>query len=242
MKSKMVLALILTLTLVACDDGQTRMALQVQGVGGQLAYGAPTLDAAKRSFFGDDTSLGGDGDGGSDGGSSDGGGSDGGAFVGNDLIDSDNPVTLLGSLPSVTGLTVTRVDDLGGGVSLRSSAIASYQRLQGWLPNGLGVLTDPLHVDMWAQSVGVQMTLAQRRYLLGDMHLDYGVGLGVSRLSAATHLQSALIDLRGRSLQSLPYAVAESRLAIGTGPAWLGSLFVFSSGATELRLGMEQEF
>ena len=219
-------AIVIFFALAACSPGQTQVAVSAQAVGGQLAYGAPTLAAAKHAFFGDD--------GGSDGG--DGGGG------GGDLLSPHDPLTLRGLPPSATALTLTRSYDLTASMTLRASAMAGYQHLNGTLPNGFDILTDPIQIEVWAQSLGLQITLGHRQALPAGLQLDYDAGLGLTRLQAGTHLQSALIDLRGRSLQTLPYLVAEGRLAGQTGPALLGSLWVFSSGANEVRLGVEQAF
>ena len=221
MKHALALAI---LAMSACSPGDTGIALQAQAAGGQLAYGAPTLAAAKRAFFGDDA----------------GSGSGGGG--GTELISPQDPVRLHGIPPTVTGLALTRVADLGHGIHLRSTATLGYQHLRGTLPQGFDVLTDPLQIEIWAQSLGAQMTLGQVQTLPYGLYLDYAAGLGVTRLQAATHLQSALIDLRGRSLQVLPYALAEARIAGRSGPALLGSVYVFPRQATELRLGLEQAF
>lgn len=217
------MVLMVMLCLPSCS-GQSRVAVQAQAAGGQLAYGAPTLAAAKRAFFGPDQGSGGSG-----------GGSDG-------LISPQDPVDLHGLPPTTTALTLTQQSDLGGGTYLRMAASLGYQHLRGTLPDGFGILTDPLQIEIWAQSLALQMTLGQTRPLPHGLQVDYAAGLGLTRLQAATHLQSALIDLRGRSLQVLPYALIEARMAGQTGPAFLGSLHVFPAQATELRLGLEQAF
>ena len=224
MNSRLLLSL---MALTACAPDQTRMAVQAQAAGGQLAYGAPTLAAAKRAFFGEDD------------GSAGGGGTGGG---GSDLLSPTDPVALHGLPPAAMALTLGRQDDLGHGMHLTSTILIGHQHLRGTLPDGFGVLTDPLQIEIWAQSLGVQMTLGQTRPLPYGLHIDYAAGLGLTRLQSATHLQSALLDVRGRALQVLPYGLAELRLAGRTGPAVLGSLYVFQGQATELRLGIEQAF
>ena len=211
------------LALAACTAGQTSLAVQGQATGGQLAYGAPTLADAKRGFFGDP-------------------GGSGGGNGSNSLLGGGDTVVLHGAPPTVTALTLTRSNDLGGGIVLEGTALAGFHHLSGTLPNGFGVLTDPIQIDMWAQSLSLQMVLGQSRALPAGWQLEYGAGLGVSYVSAATHLQSALLDVRGHSAQTLPYAMAETRLSGRKGPALLGSLWVFYPSGTELRLGLEQAF
>lgn len=228
------------LVLAAClpggsPAGRTTVTLSTQAAGGQLAYGAPTLAAAKRAFFG----PGSPDDGGAGGGGSGTGGTGGG---GDDLLGPGDSVTLHGPPPSVVQVTLTRTQPLGGDTVLRSSVMAGYQHLHGTLPDGFGVLTDPMDIRIWAQSLGAQVTLGRSVALTDNLRIDYDAGLGVTRLNAATHLQSALIDLRGSSHQVLPYAVAEARLSGQTGPTLSGSLWAFRPGAAELRLGLEQAF
>ena len=217
--------LVVLMALSGCSGAPLRLDLSAQAAGGQLSYGAPTLAAAKRVFFGTGSTSGGSG--------GDGGG---------DLLSPQDPVTLHGLPPTVTQLTLSRQDDLGGGMVLRSSAMAGYQHLRGTLPQGFGVLTDPMQIEIWARSLGLQMTLGAARPLPLGLHLDYAAGLGVAQSGAATHLQSALIDLRGESRQILPYVLAEARLTGSTGPSILASLLVLRSGATEVRLGVAQSF
>ncbi|MBC7739792.1 MAG: hypothetical protein H7245_21865 [Candidatus Saccharibacteria bacterium] len=226
------LGLIALIALSACGPDQTDMAVQVQAVGGQLAYGAATLADAKRNFFGDAAGSG----------TGDDGGGKGAAKDGDGLLDSQDVVRLHGPPPTVTALTFTRADSLGGNTVLRTSAQIGYHHLRGSLPDGFGILTDPLQIEIRAQSLGVQMTLGHIHDLPSGLRVAYEGGLGVTRLAATTHLRSALLDLRGTSLQILPYAVAEGRISGQTGPAVLGSLSVFTTGATEFRVGLEQSF
>lgn len=223
MKRAFFRAVLSVCSLVACS-GPAQVTVQAQAAGGQLAYGAPVLTAARRNFFA------GDDEGQRDGGDS-----------GSGVLGSQHPVDLQGLPPSATALALTGQHDLGGGIQLRTTATLGYQHLRGTLPQGLGILTDPLQIDVWAQTVGAQMTLGRASPLPYGLHVDYAAGLGVTRLQAATRLQSDLLDVRARSLQILPYMLAEGRVAGKTGPALLGSLYVFPA-ATELRFGLEQAF
>jgi hypothetical protein len=212
--------------LAGCADPRPEFALSTQVAGGQLAYGAPTLAAAKRAFFGqDDTAETGDG-------------ADG---PGLDLLSSDDPVTLQGNPPSVTQLTVSQVDQVAG-VTVTTSLQAGYQHLDGTLPQGFGILTDPIQIEMWSQSLALQMMLGDSRQLPGGMTLSYAAGAGVAQVDAATHLQSALLDLRGRSRLTLPYTVVQGRLAGSGGASLQGDVVIFQSGAREVRLGVAQSF
>ena len=211
------------------------LTLSVQGVAGELAYGAPTLADARRRFFGDDTGSGGGGGGGG----------------GSGLLSGADPVTLQGLPPTVTALTLQRRDDLGG-VTLTSSLQAGYHHMRGTLPQGIGVLTDPLQIEIRGQSLAAQVVASRTAALPYGLRLDYGAGIGLVQVSAAMRLQSALLDLRGRSHQTLPYAMVQARLTGSTGPdrfmrepsglGLLAEVLHFQSGATEARLGVAQSF
>lgn len=216
--------LALCCAVTGCNDPALRLHLSTQAAGGQLAYGAPTLAAAKRGFFGEDE--GGEGD--------IGGGT-------SDLLSPADPVALQGNPPTVTQLALSRANDIGG-VTLTTSLQAGYQHLHGTLPQGFGMLTDPIDLQMWARSVGVEMTLGRAMALPGGLRLHYAAGAGVAQVTAATHLQSALLDLRGHSRQTLPYALLQARLGGSAGPSVQGDLMLFQSGARELRLGLMQSF
>ena len=229
--------LAVVLALCGCAGAPPVLTLSAQGVAGQLAYGAPTLADAKRRFFGDDGAQGGAG-----------GGTGGG---GTDLLSGAAPVTLQGLPPGVIALTLQRRDDLGG-VTLTSSLQAGYHHLRGTLPQGIGVLTDPLQIQIWGQSLTAQVVATQSAALPYGMLVEYGAGVGLAQVNAATHLQSALLDLRGRSRQTLPYATLQARLTGSTGSEPFGTdlltlgllveVLHFQSGATELRLGVAQSF
>ena len=217
------------LALGGCAAGGARVTLSQDAVVGQLAYVAAPVVAAKRSFFGTDVPAPGD--------------SAGGVAGGKTAVSFGTPdqVSLQGASPEVIRLTLSQLDDLGPAL-LTSRAVAAYQHVHASLPNGIGVLTDPMDIEIDAQSFGVEVLLGQRRALPGNLHLDYAFGLGVAQVIAAAHLQSALIDVTGHSHQIQRYGIAESRLGGAGGGAVQGSLILFESGARELRLGFSQSF
>ena len=219
MKRTLALAL---LALSACDDGHTRVAVAGQATGGALVYAAPTLISAKRDFFGTvDT----------------GGGSGGGDGVFGDL----DGVVMRGSVPSVVAVTTTRTDRVAG-IVLRSQLGAEYGELDASLPNGLGILTDPIRVTMWQRAVRAQLTAGQSVDVGRGWQIDYGAGLGWVQYAADGYFRSALLDLRSDSAGGVPYAVLNAGLTPPRWPAMTAGLMVYPNGGTELRLGLEQSF
>lgn len=215
-------SLLATLCLSACSGGEVGWEVSEQAAGGQVSYVGPTLAQARRDFFGGDASGGG-------------GGSLGGFGL-------DEAVTLRGAPPSVTAISLTRKDAMGRGWHMRSALTLSHAEAQASLPEGLGVLTDPMQVDMWAGAVQVQVTLGRSQALAQDWTLDYSAGLGLQQIAARSHLQSALIDLRSRVDLTQPYMTASGRLANGHGTGLTGDVMVFQTGGAEYRLGLVQSF
>ena len=221
--------MLLTATLLTgCAGGQARFALSSQAAAGQLSYGAATLANAKDNFLGSDGGGGGSGSGIGAGGT-------------DDLLDGEGRVALRGLPPTATTLAVSHVQVFGN-VTLTSGLQAGVHNLRGTLPDGVGVLTDPARIDMRAASLAAQITAGRSMAIGPHLQLGYAAGVGVMQINAATHVQSALIDVRGRSRQTLPYLVAQGRLSGAGNLALAGDVLVFLPGAVEVRLGVLQRF
>lgn len=214
------------LALSACDDGQTHMSVTGQVSGGVPVYAAPMLDAAKRDFFG--------------GGAGTGGGSMGGGTGGGTFGDLDG-VVMRGRAPSVVAVTVTRSDPVAG-LTLRSQIGAEYGELDASLPEGLGILTDPMRVTMWQRALRVQLTAGQRLGLGHGWRADYAAGFGWVQFAADGHFRSALIDLRSDSTGGVPYAVFAAGVIPPRGPQVTAGLLIYSGARAEFRLGLAQNF
>lgn len=216
--------LIPILALAACSDGRTQVALSGQMAGGALVYATPTVIAAKRDFFGTDP----------------GGGPDDGSG-GSVLFGDVDGVVVRGTVPSVSGVAVTRRDRVAG-VELRSQIAAEYGELDASLPDGLGILTDPIRVTMWQRSLRAQVTAGKSQPLGNGWQVDYAAGLGWVQYAATGYFRSALLDLRSHSTGGVPYAVLDASLTPPRGPGLLAGVMVYPSGTAELRLGLAQSF
>lgn len=227
MQGKRQLNILVWLTMLsACAGGDTRFDLSTQAATGQLSYGAATLADAKDNFLGSGAGGGGDGLGGADGGG---------------LLDGAADLSLNGKPPTVTSLTASYVQDVGE-ITLTSGIQVGYHQLKGTLPEGFDVLTDPVDIALKARSVSAQITAGQRMSTGSDLQLDLSAGLGILQIEADTRLQSALLDVRGSSRQTLPYAVAQVRLSGKEGLGFVGDVIVFSGRTVEARLGLAQAF
>ena len=224
-------SLLAALCLSACSGGELGLELSGQAAAGQVSYVGPTLAQARRDFFGDDDGAGS--------GPGSGAGEGGGAAGGFGL---DEAVNLRAAPPSVTAVSVTQRGKLGQGWHLRSALTLAHDQALASLPEGLGVLTDPMQVEISAEAAAVQVTLGRRQDLSRLWSLDYAAGLGLQHVATKAHLQSALIDLRTRVNLTQPYAVVSGRLAHAAGFGLTGDVMVFQTGAAEYRLGLVQAF
>ena len=208
-------ALALIVCLSACGDN-TGFQVSEQAALGQIGPVGATLDRARRDFIGEGGPL---------------GGSltaipvdysDGGSFVGT--------------------LAVVRSDDLTENLRLASKVYAEHSTLRARLPDGLSVFTDPMQARIWANGLGAEVSLGRSLTWPGGRHADLAAGLGLSRISASVHLQSALIDLRSTTLVTLPYAVLSARYAPVKGPDLQADIRAFSLDRVEVRLGLVQSW
>jgi hypothetical protein len=216
------------LLVAACDASEVQLA--VQGVG-NAAHIGPVLAQAERDFIGD-SGFGGNLGGSSGSGSGSGSGSDSG---------SSAPANT-GGIPVGLTLALSRDWPVGGGMALRARAHGEYTSLHTSLPEGLGVLTDPMRVDIRSTALGGDLSLARRTSLPSGSALDYSAGLGVSMAEASVHLQSALIDRPSHIRLTQPYLLAQGRYLPRQGPEALAELRVLDRGQAELRLGLAQSF
>ena len=217
-------ALITPLFLIACAGADLNPSVTVQATAGQLAYVAPALTQARDNFLGT---------GGGSGGS--GGGSPGGFGL-------DEPVSIGGAIPTRTAVTLSRQDDLPAGLHLRSSFALSHDALGATLPQGLGVLTDPITAQIWADMVTAEVTLGRSTPLGRSGVLDLAAGLGLQHGLARAHLQSALIDLTSQVVVTDPYVILRGQYGWGRSLTLMGEALVMDRARTEYRLGIAQSF
>lgn len=216
--------LLALLFLPACAGGGGHFEMSGQVAAGQVAYVGPALAQARDNFFGDG------------GGGSGGGGATGGGFG------LDEAVTLQGAAPSVVALAWTRQEDLGGDWHLQSALRLSHQEARAYLPEGLGVLTDPMRVRLWAEAAAVEVSLGRTHGAGRGWTWGYAAGVGLQQIAARAHLQSALIDVASRVDLTQPYTVLSGRVSHPAGVGLDGQVLMFQDGGTEFRLGFVQEF
>lgn len=211
------------LCLAACSDGKISVQLAEHAAAGQVSYADPALRQARRDFFGES-----DGVGGADGG--------GGGFGLKERVE------VRGAPPTVTALSVTRRDDMGRGWSLRSSLTVAHAGIRATLPEGLGVLTDPMRVEIRAETAQVQLSVGRSTVLPAGWVLDYGAGLGLQQVAARAHMRSALIDLVSHTDLTQPYAEVYGRVISRRSIGLSAGLMLFQQGEQEYRMGIFQEF
>ncbi len=217
-------ALLICLGLCACTQDQMRVDMSVGAMASRPGYLDPTLYQAKRDFFGPD---------GSDPGPI-GGGSGGSLFAG--------AVTMRGAPPSVASIRVTRRDPVATGLDLQTQVALDRSAMHARLPDGIGVLTDPMDVDIQAQTLRVQVALSQHHTLPTGWGVEYGAGLGLQSMTARSYFSSALIDLHSQVQATQSYWLLMGEIRPPRGPSVTGSLLVYPSGADEIRLGLSQSF
>lgn len=213
------------LALTACSDGAPQVSVATQMAGGDLVYAAPLLATATGDFFGGGSGTGGLGTGG----------------MGGGVFGHLDGVVMRGAPPAVASLTLTRADPVAG-VVLRSQLGVEYAQLDATLPNGLGVLTDPMQVTMWQRALRAQVTAGQSLALKGGWRFDYAAGLGWVQYIADGHIRSALLDLRPTTAGGLPYGLLDAGLTPARGPGLTAGLLLYPHGGAELRLGLAQAF
>lgn len=218
------------LALTACSDGAPQVSVATQIAGGDLVYAAPLLATATRDFFG-----------GGSGGGSGGLGGGLGSGLGGGVFGNLDGVVMRGAPPAIASVTVTRADPLAGLV-LRSQLGVEYAQLDATLPNGLGVLTDPMQVAMWQRALRAQVTAGQSLALNGGWRFDFAAGVGWVQYIADGHIRSALIDLRPSTAGGVPYGILDAGLTPARGPGLTAGLLLYPYGRAELRLGLSQAF
>ena len=216
----------LCVALGACSDGATRVEVTEQAVMGQIGPVGPVLAQAERDFLGE-AGFGGIG---SDAGMADGG------------IGSDAGVAYGGGAVGAIAVGLRRRDDLGRGLQLYSRVFAEHSELSATLPDGIGVLTDPMQVEIRTDGVGGEVSLGRAVVLPGGGRVDHAAGIGLAWVAARVHLQSALIERPSQRVMTLPYLLLTGRYDPLHGPTLAGEMRVYDPGQTELRLGLVQAF
>ena len=200
--------------LAACSDGATRVELTEQVALGQIGYAGPVLARAANDFRGD-TGYGG--------------------------IGAGAEVASTGGMAGSVAVAVRR-DIPVGRMTLRTRAYLEHGEGRTSLPQGIGVLTDPMQVGLWADGLGAEVSLGRGLTLASGGRIDYALGLGLAHVAARVHLQSALIDRSSHVVLTLPYLLMSGRHAAPAWPAIAGEVRVYELGQAELRLGLVQEF
>jgi hypothetical protein len=211
------------LCLAACSDDHISLQLAEHAAAGQVSYVGPALRQAKRDFFGES-------------------GGAGGAAGGGGGFGLEERVEVRGAPPTVTALSLTRRDDIGRGWDLRSSLTVAHAGIQARLPEGLGVLTDPMRVEIRAEAVQMELSVGRAQVLPAGWVLDYGAGLGLQQIAARADVRSALINLVSHTDLTQPYALVHGRV---TSPQDIGlsaGLMLFKDGGPEYRVGIFQQF
>ena len=157
-------------------------------------------------------------------------------------IGPDGPVAYGGGAAGAIAVAVIHRSNLGRGLQLNSRLFAEHSELSTTLPEGIGVLTDPLRVKIWADGVGGEVSLGHGVVLPGGGRVDYAAGLGLAWVAARVHLQSALIDRPSQRAITLPYLLVSGRYDPRRGPTLVGEMRVYDLGQAELRLGLVQAF
>lgn len=208
-------AFALCFTLAACSDAAFRVEVGEQVAMGKVGYVGPVLARAESDFMG------------------------GAAFGG---IGSGGPVTYDGGMAGSVALAVVRDDAVGETLMLRSRVYVEHSEVHTRLPRGIGVLTDPMQVAIWADGAGGEVMLGRTVVLPRGGRFDLAAGLGLAQIAARVHLQSALIDRPSHKVVTLPYVLLTGRYAPRRGPSVAGEIRLYDLGQSEFRLGFVQGF
>jgi hypothetical protein len=148
------------------------------------------------------------------------------------------------ALPGAAGtlaVAVVHARRLDSQVVLEARAQVEESAARFGLPDGLGVFTDPMRVEIRAVGVGGEVGV-RREVKVGSGRVGLGVALGASRVAARVHVRSALIDRRSRVVLLLPHAAASARVPLPGGAAAVAEVRLYRTGAVELRLGANRRF
>lgn len=128
-----------------------------------------------------------------------------------------------------------RTAPLAGQTRLYARATAAVGQSVHALPEGMGVLTDPARIGLTSLTLQPEIGL-RRDWQLGRTRLGGALGLGVQTSLTETTITSALLDVRHRSVETMPYA--SLRLNAGPDHGRLSAsveLRVAQDGMTQLR-------
>lgn len=227
-----VLHLLLPLVLCSCAQDGPNVVLSDQATFGQVPYIVPVLDQAERNFFG----------GGGHGGHGGGFGLGGGGVVSGVDLGIDETAEFLGLPPSEARLAIVFPREITPEWELRPALSLSRHDARVFLPQGLGVLTDPMTIDLSAESLTAEIGLVRRQRLSPVWTAEYGGALGIAQVSGRAHFTSALIDLRSAIDLSQPYIAANGRISHENGSGISGQILYYAPNSAEFRLGAFQEF
>jgi len=134
-------------------------------------------------------------------------------------------------------------DSHGGTVELVPGLGLGVARLGYVLPDGIGILVDPMTVDVQSLYLSPEVAVRYRpgAGLPGNLQAEAFAGVGVHMAQSRTQLRSALIALDGKSRQSVPYLTAGTVLRRGA----VGMTLAVSArrkGPVTHHLGLEYRF
>ncbi|MDT8857673.1 hypothetical protein RNZ50_22025 [Paracoccaceae bacterium Fryx2] len=151
-------------------------------------------------------------------------------------------------LDRATSLSVAVMQDLTPAVGLKTTVRLGTGETHYLLPEGSGILTDPIGIDFELQSVSGEVVAVWQGRCRGACRVSYAAGFGVAAVRARTWVQSALLDVRHESRHSDTYGVASVRLGLappgGRGPTPLveGEVRVFDEQTLEARTNLVVAF
>lgn len=214
----------LALALAGCAAGGPEVKLTGRAEGGGLAYVGPLLGQARQDFFGGTGPSPGTGGGG------------GGAFG------VAEPVRLAGFVPGAVSLGLTWEGGEAAGWHFRPGLALSRHVAHAELPQGLGIFTDPMDIDLVAHGVTGTLELQRDRVISPNWTAQYGAGIGLQRMFSHGHFQSALIDLKSDIAVTSPFAMIGAGLFNARGGGLEAEARYFGSDSAEYSLGLVQRF
>ena len=113
---------------------------------------------------------------------------------------------------------------------------------RAYLPAGLGVLTDPMNVTFNASVITSELSIARRQELPAGWQAEISGGIGMSWVDADTHIQSSLIELHSRSVQTLPFIAFSTGLTTRKGTKIIEDVRVYKDKSVEIGLGFARPF
>lgn len=148
--------------------------------------------------------------------------------------DSDTPHDLVRD--RMIGVRLSRETGLGAGFGLEASVLTGIGESRYRLPQGMGILTDPVEIGFRSLSVTPELALT-RPVGLGPLEGKAVLGLGVQAARSHVTVRSALLDVSETVVTRRPYARLGAELSHG--PVTLsGEARVYEGRSAEIGAGM----